>query len=226
MEEQRLGDWPEWPLEPLAVLRALEHYQVRYVVIGGLAAVMHGSPLPTYDIDITPERSKTNIRALLSALGELDGIALPPGDDDRAPADLLAAGEDLSFFTPSGYLDVVFAPAGARGYRDLASRAHRVELEEGVAPQVAALRDVIHSKQTLERTRDQGQMTALLTLLELSSATPVEPYTAERVAEFEHNAQLNTDELASAPQAWTQRPRRRGGAGAGPDVQVWPSSRR
>jgi len=172
MNEQRLSNWPEWPLEPLAILRVLERHQVRYVVIGGLAAVIHGSPLPTYDIDITPERSKTNIHALLAALAELDALALPAGDDGD-PADLLEAGEDLSLFTPSGYLDVIFAPSGARGYRDLASRSERLEVAEGVEPHVADLRDVIHSKQTLGRTRDQGQMTALLTLLEMRSAASV-----------------------------------------------------
>lgn len=170
MNEQRLNKWPEWPLEPLTILRVLECHRVRYVVIGGLAAVIHGSPLPTYDIDITPERSKTNIHALLAALAELDALALPAGDDDGDSAELLRAGEDLSFFTPSGYLDVIFVPSGARSYRDLASRSERLEIAQGVEPHVADLRDVIHSKQILGRTRDQGQMTALLTLLEMRSA--------------------------------------------------------
>lgn len=170
MSEQRLNDWPEWPLDPIAILRALERHQVRYVVIGGLAGVIHGSPLPTYDLDITPERSRTNIRALLAALAELDALALPGGDDESDPADLLEAGGDLSFFTPSGYLDVVFAPSGARGYGELAARAERLDVAEGVAPQVADLRDVIHSKQVLGRTRDQAHMTALLTLLEMRTA--------------------------------------------------------
>jgi HEAT repeat protein len=168
--EQRLNDWPEWPIDPIAILEVLERHQVRYVVIGGLAAVIHGSPLPTYDIDITPERTKANLRALLAALAELDALALAEDDDERAAADLLEACDDLSFFTPSGYLDVVFSPAGSRGYGGLASRAQRLDVADGVAPQVADLRAVIHSKHVLGRTRDQAHMTALLTLLEMRTA--------------------------------------------------------
>lgn len=170
MNEQRLGDWPDWPLQPLDVLQVLERRQVRYVLIGGLAAVVHGSPLPTYDIDVTPERSGKNVRSLLAALAELDALALPDGVD-TVPAARLEAGVDLSFFTPSGYLDVVFTPAGTRGYRDLAARAQPVELSGNAAPQVADLRDVIHSKQTLGRTRDAGHMPALRTLLEMRTAS-------------------------------------------------------
>ena len=62
----------------MAVLQAddlfacLSHHAVDYVLIGGLAAVLHGSPLPTLDADICPSRDVENLRRLAAALDELD----------------------------------------------------------------------------------------------------------------------------------------------------------
>lgn len=167
MNEQRLGDWADWPFEPRDIVRALERHEVRYVIVGGFAAIVHGAPLPTYDVDITPERSRKNAGALFAALADLDALALPEGADEIAPHVLLESVTDLSFFTPSGYLDVVFAPAGTSGYRELAARATRIEIADGMAPLIADLRDVVLSMQVLRRTRDVGHLPALRTLLEL-----------------------------------------------------------
>ncbi len=49
MSGERHGEWQDWPFEPLAVLRALHARDVEYVLIGGVAAVLQDSPLPTYD---------------------------------------------------------------------------------------------------------------------------------------------------------------------------------
>ena len=63
-------DVPE--LDVGAVLGALERRGVKFVLIGGMAGVVHGSPFPTEDIDITPERSQENLARLSSALTDLD----------------------------------------------------------------------------------------------------------------------------------------------------------
>jgi hypothetical protein len=46
------------------LLRALERHQVAYVMIGGLAAVTHGSPFPTEDLDITPALEPGNLTSV------------------------------------------------------------------------------------------------------------------------------------------------------------------
>lgn len=50
------------------MLRVLEHHGVHYVVIGGLAATLHGSPLRTGDADICPARDRANLTRLADAL--------------------------------------------------------------------------------------------------------------------------------------------------------------
>ncbi len=51
-------------LQPDELFACLDRHQVQYVLIGGLAAVLHGSPLPTVDADICPSRDRENLTRL------------------------------------------------------------------------------------------------------------------------------------------------------------------
>ena len=59
-------------LEAEEIFACLDRHEVHYVLIGGLAAVLHGSPLPTLDADICPARDHDNLVKLAAALDELD----------------------------------------------------------------------------------------------------------------------------------------------------------
>ena len=54
--------------QPVEMLRVLEQHRVRYVLIGGLAATLHGSPLRTGDADICPAGDRENLDNLAAAL--------------------------------------------------------------------------------------------------------------------------------------------------------------
>jgi len=54
------------------LFEVLERHRVAYVLIGGLAAVYHGSPLPTEDADITPLADPANLTRLAAALRDLN----------------------------------------------------------------------------------------------------------------------------------------------------------
>lgn len=58
--------------DPLAIIRALQAHDVRYVLAGGVATRLHGSPTLTEDIDITPARTEGNLGRLAAALVDLD----------------------------------------------------------------------------------------------------------------------------------------------------------
>ena len=58
-------------LQPAEIIAALERHGVRYVVIGGLAATLHGSPLMTTDANICPAREEDNLQQLVRALVDL-----------------------------------------------------------------------------------------------------------------------------------------------------------
>ena len=58
----------------LALLRRLGESHSQFVVVGGLAAVLSGAPIQTYDVDVVYSRSTENIKRLLDALAVLDAV--------------------------------------------------------------------------------------------------------------------------------------------------------
>jgi hypothetical protein len=156
---ERRGEWQDWPFEPLAVMRALHDRNVEYVLIGGVAAVLQGSPLPTYDIDITPAPGARNRTRLLAALADLDATALTEIDGQRA----LGEPSDISFYTPFGHVDVHGCPAGFTSYAELRRGCHLIQLEPGLTVHASSLRDIIRSRLA---AGDERQLPALEAALE------------------------------------------------------------
>jgi predicted nucleotidyltransferase len=65
------------------VFRSLKNHEVRYVVIGGIASIVHGVPRTTFDLDILIDATPENVRKLLDAFLEagLGTAALTSVDD-------------------------------------------------------------------------------------------------------------------------------------------------
>lgn len=150
------------------ILEVLHRNGVAYILIGGLAAVYHGSPFPTEDVDITPETGRRNLDKLATALLELNARVRTDSEPSGLPfscdGEALAAAETWNLTTDAGDLDVSFNPAGTRGYRDLRRDAARVELY-GVSVRIASLGDVIRSKQAANRPKDQRTLPTLREML-------------------------------------------------------------
>lgn len=70
---------------PEPIIAALLARHVTFVVIGGLAAQYHGSPMLTYDIDVTPEMSEPNLQRLSDALRDLDARGRHPDSPEGLP---------------------------------------------------------------------------------------------------------------------------------------------
>jgi len=145
-----------------ALFRLLDTHTVRYVVVGGLAATVHGSARVTYDIDIVPKWSTANLERLAGALRAAGaklhqrGTSVPV--DFPIDADRLRRFEVSTWRTRFGDLDVIIGtPTAHRGqlarYEQLAKRAHRLEAF-GLTILVADLDDVIESKEVLARDPD------------------------------------------------------------------------
>jgi len=71
--------------QPEEILRRLEKHRVRYVLIGGVAATLHGSPLPTRDADICPAQEEDNLTDLAAALREMDARIRTGRDPEGVP---------------------------------------------------------------------------------------------------------------------------------------------
>lgn len=155
--------------EPGQILRALEAHHVRYVVIGAIAAVAAGAPILTTDLDVTPANSRENLERLALALRDLDAKLRSASDPGDVPfpidAEMLASADSWTLTTRAGNLDVMFSPAGTCGYDDLRRGARRERIA-GVSVSVAALADVIRSKEAANREKDSMQLPILRRTLE------------------------------------------------------------
>ena len=151
--------------EPEELLAALVEAGVQFVVIGQAAAILHGFPGVTVNLDLTPRADIENAERLVEALDALDGRHAParPGDPEGGRAnerDFLGWRDVRHFVTRAGLLDVVPAPAELEGYEQLAQRATVMELAGGRVL-VAALDDVIASKEAAGRPKDRAVLPAL-----------------------------------------------------------------
>ncbi len=54
------------------VFRSFQNHEVRYIVVGGVAAILHGVPRATFDLDILIDPTLDNARRLLDALAEAE----------------------------------------------------------------------------------------------------------------------------------------------------------
>jgi hypothetical protein len=153
--------------DPIALFGSLAEHRVKYVVIGGLAAVIHGSPAFTGDADICPARTLDNLERLARTLRDVDArirnTDVPQGVEFACDATFLARMSVVNLLTSFGILDISFEPAGTRGYEDLARHAQKYSLG-GVEVPVAALRDVIRSKETANRDKDRAALPGLYAL--------------------------------------------------------------
>lgn len=167
---------PEPPFDPAAMLAALHEADVRFVLIGGMAAVLHGDVGVTVDLDIAPARDPDNLDRLAAALRNLDARirhdAAPEGPPfDCSPGFLRDLGPDalLNLTTRAGALDLSFTPAGTGGYPDLKRDAVAMDAADGVSVFVASLADVIRSKSAADREKDRQALPRLRALLDRTS---------------------------------------------------------
>ena len=140
---------------PDDVVRLLGRHGVRYVLIGGLAAVTQGASLVTQDVDVCHARDAENVTRLADALREVH--AKLRGADQGLPfrldARTLAKGDAFTFTTDLGAIDLLATPAGTEGYEDLARTADAFDLF-GQRVLVASLDDLIRMKRAAGRAKD------------------------------------------------------------------------
>ena len=152
------------PLDPERIIRVLAEHDVQYVLIGALAARLHGFPRVTADADITPSRDPENLKRLAAALRELEAKVFTESVPEGLPFDptaaALARAEIWNLVTVAGRLDLAFEPSGTEGYEDLLDGAARFEVF-GVELLAADLEDIIRSKEASDRPQDRQDVIVL-----------------------------------------------------------------
>jgi predicted nucleotidyltransferase len=154
---------------PEQILSVLAEHGVRCILIGGFAAVIHGSPYLTTDVDVVPADDRDNLERLSDALRAMNArvwtSAAPGGVGFDPSAESLLRVRVWNLVTDHGRLDITFVPSGTQGFEDLARDAsHLVIL--GVGVDVASLADVIRSKEAAGREKDRLVLPVLRRLAE------------------------------------------------------------
>jgi predicted nucleotidyltransferase len=155
-------------LDTNTILRRLVARGVDFVVIGGIAAVLHGSARSTFDLDVCFATDRVNLEALGEVLVGL-GARLRGVSDDVPfvpDADTLRHVEVLTLETEAGDLDVLARPAGMRSYDELRRRADRFDLGD-YAVLVASIPDLLAMKSAAGRPKDLQDIDELEAILRL-----------------------------------------------------------
>jgi hypothetical protein len=149
------------------VLETLSKHGVGYILVGGVAAVLSGAPISTFDTDVLVEGSAENLTRLLAALREMDagyrelaGRRLPPTEQR-----LTATGPQL-FTTRFGNVDVMRSIGRGRTYDELLTRTRATPLR-GHSIRVLELEAVIQSKEEAGREKDRAVLPQLRETLRL-----------------------------------------------------------
>jgi predicted nucleotidyltransferase len=154
--------------DPLGALRTLQEHGVRFIVIGGVAGRLWGSPTMTNDVDICYARDQSNLERLAEALLELE--ARLRGVDDDVPfkldATTLANGQNFTFMTKDGPLDVLGMPSGVNGFDELITNVVEFDLGDGLVLQVCDLDDLIRMKRAAGRAKDRIELEVLAAVRE------------------------------------------------------------
>jgi len=159
---------PEPEFRPEEIFRILDEHGVRFVVVGGFAAILHGAPYVTFDVDVVPAVDPGNLSALSAALKEMHARIWTNDEPEGLSFDhsggSLAMTKIWNLVTDHGRLDVTFEPSGTTGFDDLRRDAVSLRVM-GQPVDVASLADVVRSKQAAGRRKDELMLPVLREML-------------------------------------------------------------
>jgi predicted nucleotidyltransferase len=146
------------------ILELLEQHGVEYVVVGGVAAVLQGAPVTTFDIDALVKIDPDNIERLVKVLASLDARFRERRDLRPTRSDLSAGGH-LLLITNSGPFDVLGVIGGGKRYDDVVGSARLITVGD-LAIRVLPLAALIDDKKALGRDKDLAVVKLLEAVLE------------------------------------------------------------
>ena len=137
------------------LLTVLHEGNVHFVIIGGVAATIHGSARLTSDLDVVYARDRENLERLVAAVQPLEPYlrGAPPGLPFRFDAETLRKGLNFTLTTTAGPLDLLGEGAGLGGYENALQHSIEVQLF-GASTRCLDLEALIRAKRAAGRPRD------------------------------------------------------------------------
>jgi predicted nucleotidyltransferase len=137
------------------VLETLARHRVEFIIVGGVAATIHGSARVTQDLDVVYARSEANLARLAAALRDRHPYprGAPAGLPFRWDVDTLRNGLNFTLTTDLGNLDLLGEIPGGGTHEDLLP--HSLEIEAyGLRCRCLDLETLIRVKRAAGRPRD------------------------------------------------------------------------
>ncbi len=155
----------EQPRTIEALILTLVAEGVEFVVVGGMAGVLHGASIVTRDLDIVHHRTPPNVDRLLGVLGRIEAVTRADPRRLRPSADWLTGRGHVLLDTLAGPLDVLCELDGGRDYTWLLDRSESMPIGE-VPVRVVDLPTLIELKTLAGRPKDRLAIPVLLATLE------------------------------------------------------------
>jgi hypothetical protein len=156
------------PVTPdfLALLRTMVENGVDFIVVGGVSAVLQGSPVTTFDLDLVHSREPENITRLLSTLQALDAYYRGRGTQILRPGrtHLATSGHQL-LMTRHGPLDLLGTIGAGHSYDDLLKHTVKMQIDE-FHVRVLDLQTLIKVKEEVGHDKDKAMLPILRRTLE------------------------------------------------------------
>jgi len=143
------------------LLRSLVERDVAFIVVGGVAGVLEGAPVSTFDLDVVYALEESNIDRLAGALEDLDAVYVDPGGRKISPtAERLRGGGHHLLRTRHGRLDVMGSVGDGLAFPDLLPRS-RIQTVHGLEIVVLTLEALIATKESADRPKDRAVLDLL-----------------------------------------------------------------
>ena len=140
---------------------------VEFIIVGGVAGILHGSARATYDVDLVYSRNEQNIQRIASVLAPYNPylrnapLGLPFAWDTKT----IRHGLNFTLTTTVGDVDLLGEIAGGETYQTLLPRSFEVEAF-GVEFKCIDLPTLIRIKEAAGRRKDLEAIAELRVLLE------------------------------------------------------------
>jgi hypothetical protein len=146
----------------LAILRSLAEHRVDFIVVGGIAAVLQGAPIATFDLDVVHSLGSENVQKLLKALEDLNASYRTAGSRNLKPdsSHLSSPGHQL-VMTRFGPLDLLGVIGKDRGYDELLTNSQVMQIGPGLEVRVLDLSVVIKTKEETAHEKDLAMLAIL-----------------------------------------------------------------
>jgi hypothetical protein len=156
------------------LLKKLVSSDIDFVVVGGLAAVTHGSAYETRDLDICYRRSKENIKKLVRLLKSLQAKLRGPKEELPFILDekTFSFGVNFTFTTRLGDFDLLGELGGVGSYEKVEAVSEPIDLC-GLKVKVLSLDGLIASKKAANRPKDQMHLKELEAIKELKKSDEI-----------------------------------------------------